>query len=413
MQVVQSRTCKLEDGFETRSELSQSPALGCLEYSLSDCGNAERMVDQHAESLRFCRDTSNWLAWNGCRWATDGGAIVQLAKRTIRTMQVEHANILRGAARQPERWSDVRQRADAMWRWSQRSEGAARIIAMLRLAESDPRITICAPMLDRDQWLLNLPNGTLDLRSGTFREHRPEDLLTKCAGTDYDPNAKCTRWLQFLEEVFRPNPDVIPFLQRAIGYSLTGDTREHCVFVLLGAGRNGKSTLLDILIELLGDYGGIAEFETFLQTRHSILREDIADMRGRRLISAQEPSMTGHLAENTLKWISGGDRLRARRLYEHAQEFSPSHKLWLAANRLPAIHPEDPALWRRLRVIPFDVSFVNDADRELKDRLRRESSGILNWALEGCRSWQKSGLGSSPSIQGALATLTRSAEKNV
>lgn len=413
MHSIESASRKVENGEQTKSQVQESVRFEGLEYSLTDCGNAERLVDQHGESIRYCRNTSEWLVWNGCCWTENTGAVVQLAKKTVRGMQVEHASILRFAGQKAEGWDDLRPRADAMWRWAQRSEAAGRILAMLRLAESDPRVALETSMLDHNQWVLNLPNGTLDLRSGKLREHRPEDLLTKSAGVSYNPGASCKRWLRFLDEVFRPKPDVIPFIQRAIGYTLTGDTREHCVFVLLGRGRNGKSTILDVLSELLGDYSGVAEIETFLATKGTVLREDIADMRGRRLVSAQEPSLTGRLAENTLKWVSGGDRLRARRLYEHAQEFSPSHKLWLAVNRFPAVCSDDPALLRRLRVIPFDVSFINDADRELRQQLRKELSGILLWALEGCRLWQQNGLGTSRSVQRTLAKAVGCSEEDL
>jgi putative DNA primase/helicase len=156
--------------------------------------------------------------------------------------------------------------------------------------------------------------------------------------------------------------------------------------------------LINVLHDLLGSYGGVAEIETFLISHHGSLREDIADMQGRRFISAQEPALTGAFAEGKLKWLSGGDMLRARRLYAHAQEFPPSHKLWLAVNRLPELRKDDPAAWSRLRLIPFDVSFARKPDRELKPKLRGELSGILNWALQGCLMWQRVGLGSAPSI---------------
>lgn len=286
----------------------------------------------------------------------------------------------------------MRNRADALARWENRSENAARISAMLHLAESDPRLLVSVREFDRDPWLLNLRNGTLELRSGHFREHRPQELLTRMAGAEYQSNARCPSWEKFLGQVFAPHPEVSPFLQKAIGYTLTGDVREECVFVLLGLGRNGKSTLLRVLDCLLGDYAGVAEFDAFLACRGSYLREDIADMRGRRLVSAQEPDQTGVFAEAMLKWISGGDKLRARRLYEHAQEFHPSHKLWLAANRLPTISKDDRAAWGRLRVIPFDVSFERNPDRGLKDKLLTELDGILQWALRGCLQWEKHGL---------------------
>lgn len=217
--------------------------------------------------------------------------------------------------------------------------------------------------------------------------------MTKLAGVGYRADAECPRWDKFLKEVFAPHPEVIPFVQRAAGYTLTGDIREECVLVLKGSGRNGKSTFIAVLDSLLGDYAGIAEMDTFLVQRGRPLREDIADMQGRRLVSAQEPHIAGSFAEATLKWASGGDRLRARRLYEHAREFSASHKLWFAVNHMPKLPPDDPAAWSRLRVIPFDVSFSHKPDRQLKSQLQTEIEGILRWAIRGCLLWQRHGLG--------------------
>ncbi len=300
-----------------------------------------------------------------------------------------------------EEWELLRRRADALEKWATRSEGASRIIAMLRMAESDPRVLVEPGDFDTPAWALNLHNGTIDLKHGHFREHRPEELLTRLAGAEYQSNIQCPRWKQFLAEVFAPHPEIVPFLQRAVGYTLTGETREECVFVLAGSGRNGKSTLIGILHRILGQYGGVAEMDTFLASHGTALREDIADMRGRRFVSAQEPMLDGKFAEGTLKWVSGGDRLRARRLYEHAQEFQPSHKLWLAVNRLPTLRFDDGAAWSRLRVIPFDVSFANNANRELKVELQSELSGILNWAIQGCLMWQRDGLGYIESVTNA------------
>ena len=370
-------------------------------YPLTDCGNAERLVDQHGDSIRFCRAMGHWFLWKGCHWAADDGAAVQLAKKTIRAMQQERKQILSDSESQSDDWEILRRRADALEKWATRSEGAPRIIAMLRMAESDPRLAVEPEDFDKNPSVLNLRNGSIDLDSGRFREHRSKELLTKLAGADYKANTPCPRWNKFLEEVFEPHPDVVPFLQRAVGYTLTGETREECVFVLAGSGRNGKSTFISVLHRILGQYGGVAEMDTFLASHGSTLREDIADMRGRRFVSAQEPILDGRFAEGILKWVSGGDRLRARRLYEHAQEFQPSHKLWLAVNRLPALRFDDVAAWSRLRVIPFDVSFANRANRELKVELQGELSGILGWAVHGCLLWQRNGLGSIASVDNA------------
>jgi len=376
-------------------------------YRLTDCGNAERLVDQHGESIRFCPPTRQWLTWNAFRWVADHGAVVQLAKKTIRAIQQERSLMLRQSELDESGGEILKARADALAKWATRSEGISRIAGMRSLAESDPRIVAQPADFDSDPWLFNVRNGTVELRSLQMREHRLEDLLTKTAGVEYDADATCPRWERFLQEIFAPHPALIPFIQRAVGYTLTGDTREECIFVLEGRGRNGKSTFLKILHDVLGDYGGLAEIEVFMSSRSGGMREDIADMRGRRLVSAQEPSITGSFAESTLKWVSGGDQLRARRLWEHAQEFHPTHKLWLAVNRLPSLRLDDVAAWSRLRIIPFEVSFANSPNRGLKSELRAELRGILNWALRGCHQWQQSGLGTVNAIEKAVRAHVR------
>lgn len=374
-------------------------AAAYLEYPLTDCGNGERLVDQHGDGIRFCRALRCWFLWNGFRWVSDNAGATQLAKKTVRAMEQERRLLLSRLESSGPGFDVLRLRADALAKWERRSEGAAQISGMLRMAETDPRVAADPDDFDKNPWLLSLPNGTVELDSGRFRENRAEELITKISGAEYQPDAQCPRWERFLREIFQPHPEIIPFIQRAVGYTLTGDVREDCVFVLVGPGRNGKSTFLRVLHRLLGDYGGVAEIDTFLATRGAALREDIADMRGRRFVSAQEPVMNGTFAEATLKWVSGGDRLRARRLYEHAQEFQPTHKLWLSVNRLPRLAFDDPAAWSRLRVIPFDVSFYNRGNPRLTFELQEELSGILKWAISGCLRWQQTGLGSAACME--------------
>lgn len=354
----------------------------------------------------------HWFVWKGNHWAIDDGASVQLAKKTVRAMRQQRKQLLIEAENQPQDWEILHRKAEALEKWAVRSEAAPRIIAMLRMAESDPRVSVEPADFDASPLVLNLCNGSIDLKYGHFREHRPEELLTKLGGADYQVDTQYPLWKQFLADVFAPHPEIIPYLQRAVGYTLTAETREDCVFVLVGGGCNGKSTLIGILHSILGQYGGLAEMDTFLASNGTALREDIADMRGRRLVSAQEPNLDRRFAEGTLKWVSGGDRLRARRLYEHAQEFQPSHKLWLAVNRLPGLRKHDDAAWRRLHIIPFDVCFTKNTNREMKADLQREISGILNWAIQGCLLWQRGGLGSTPSIVNATE-MWRKHEKTV
>ena len=350
-------------------------------------------------AIRFCQTLRSWLLWNGFRWVSDNAGATQLAKKTVRATEQERRLLLSRLESDRPDWDVLRLRADALAKWEKRSEGAGQISGMLRMAETDPRVAADPDDFDTNPWLLSLPNGTVELDSGRFRENRAEELITKISGVEYQPNAHCPRWERFLGEVFQPHPEIIPFIQRAVGYTLTGMYGRTVSSCWWAPGAMGKSTFLRVLHRLLGDYGGVAEIDAFLATRGGAMREDIADMRGRRFVSAQEPVMNGTFSEATLKWVSGGDRLRARRLYEHAQEFQPTHKLWFSVNRLPKIAFDDPAAWSRLRAIPFDVSFHNRENPQLTFELQDELSGILNWAISGCLTWQQTGLVSAASME--------------
>jgi putative DNA primase/helicase len=355
---------------------------------LTELGNAERFAAQHGGDVRYCFDWRAWLVYDGVRWKRDAGAAVRgLAKETVRSIYSEAG-----------RYPSEAQRAAAA-NWAKRSESAAAIEAMLRLAQSETGIPVTPNELDGNRWLLNVSNGTVDLRTGELQPHRRENLISKLAPVAFDASATCPRWQQFLSEVFAPHPDVIPFIQRAAGYSLTGDTREECLFLLHGTGRNGKGTLLRTLTLKLGDYAGTADFSAFVQRREDTgPRDDIANMRGKHLVSAQESREGAPLAESLLKWLTGGDMIRARKLYENSTEFNPTWKIWLATNHRPVIRGTDPAIWSRIKLVPFAVSFEGREDRTLKAVLLDELPGILNWAIEGCISWQSEGLGFPESV---------------
>jgi putative DNA primase/helicase len=360
---------------------------------LTELGNAERFAAQHAANVRFCYDWRAWLVWDSIRWKRDSGAeIRRLAKETIRSIYSEAG-----------KYASEAQRAAAA-NWAKRSESAAAIEAMLKLAQSEEGIPVSPEDLDSGRWLLNVSNGTINLRSGDLQPHRREDLISKLAPVEFDATATCPRWKRFLVEVFECHPDVIPFIQRAIGYTLTGDTREECLFLLHGGGRNGKGTLLRTLMLKLGDYAGTADFSTFVQRRDDAgPRDDIANMRGKRLVSAQESREGAALAESLLKWLTGGDLVRARRLYENSTEFDPNWKIWLATNHRPIIRGLDAAVWSRIKLVPFAVSFEGREDRTLKTVLTDELPGILNWAIEGCLRWQAAGLEFPESVLSATS----------
>jgi len=254
-------------------------------------------------------------------------------------------------------------------------------------------IPIHPDKLDADPWQFNCPNGILDLRKGTLRDHRREDFITKASQVSFDPAAKCPQFLGFLDSIMAKNQSLIPFLQRAIGYALTGDIAEQCFFIFYGHGANGKSTLLEVLRSLVGDYGQQASFTTFLSSDQERVRNDLARLRGARLVTAVEVEEGRRLSEVVVKQVTGGDPITARFLYSENFEFKPQFKLFLACNHKPVIRGTDHAIWRRIRLIPFTVEIPDDQqDKELPLKLRAELPGILTWAVKGCLDWQRDGL---------------------
>jgi putative DNA primase/helicase len=349
----------------------------------TDYGNSERLVARHGKDLHYCHGMKQWFCWDGVRWAPDSTAEVErLAKATVRSIYGEAVAIHEIEERQ------------RLVNWGQRSEKATAIQAMMALARSEPGIPVVPSQLDVNPWLFNVANGTLDLRTGELLPHRRKDLLTKLAPVAYDPAARCPKWTKFLNEIFEPHPELIPFMQRAVGYALTGDTREECLFLLYGIGRNGKGTLIRTLMTMMGDYAGAADFSTFIANRNDDARprDDIANMHGKRFISAQESRRGAAFDESIVKCVTGGDIVRARRLYENSFEFLPAHKIFLATNDKPVIEGTDPAIWSRIKLIPFEVSFTGRVDKTLKTALMNELPGILAWAVEGCLRWQEEGL---------------------
>ena len=351
--------------------------------NLTDLGNARRFVNQHHKNVRHVRAWKrSWVIWDGTRWSPDEtGEVERLAKMTIRSMQKEAALI-----------EDPKIR-ESLLKHAARSESAARIRSMLELAATEPEIACVPDVFDADPWLLNVENGTIDLRTGEIHPPNRENMITKVAPVIFDPRAKAPRWIQFLRDITGGDEELMEYLQLAVGYSLTGDTREQCLFFCYGTGQNGKSTFLEILREMLGDYAQQADFSTFLVRRGEGPRNDLARMRGMRLVTAVEAPGDRSFDEAVLKQLTGGDTITARRLYEEYFEFVPTHKLFLAANHKPHVSEQTEAFWRRIRLIPFTVYIPPEKrDRLLKEKLKRELSGILNWAIEGCLKWQSQGL---------------------
>jgi putative DNA primase/helicase len=350
-------------------------------YLLSDVGNAQRLVDMHGHDMRWVPRWKTWLIWDDRRWRRDeSGEVERRAKSVVRDM-LKEASTTEGAA------------AKILARHAIKSEQAARIDAMIRMARSEPNISLDYARLDQERRFLPVANGTLDLWSGQLGPFNRAHLMTKMVDVAYDPDAQCPLWRQTLSVIFGGDQSVIDYVQRAIGYSLTGDTSEQCLHLCHGTGSNGKSTLLDVLGLLAGDFGAQADFQTFLERRSEGPRNDVARLAGARLVRSSEVGDNKRLNEGLIKSLTGGDVITARYLYSEDFEFAPQFKLWLAANHKPTIRGTDFAIWRRVRLIPFDVTITAEqADRELPSKLRNELPGILTWAVEGCQMWLESGL---------------------
>jgi putative DNA primase/helicase len=243
---------------------------------------------------------------------------------------------------------------------------------------------------DCDPWLLGAGNGVIDLKSGELREGAPEDRITMHVPSDFDLEAECPRWEKFLREIFCDNEDVIHYIQRAVGYSLTGDTSEQCLFLCWGVGSNGKSTFLNVLYYVLGDYALNLPFSAFELKARASIPNDVATIAGRRFVTAVETNAETRLNEARVKALTGGDSITARFLYGEHFTFTPAAKFWLAFNDKPVINDTTHAMWRRVRLIPFTRTFAKN--EKLESELKGEAEGILAWAVVGCLLWQGLGL---------------------
>ena len=371
-------------------------AIDLSRYEQNDIGNAQRLIDQYGKHLRYVVNVG-WHAWDGKRWRIDAGdvAVRRYAHRVAKAILAEVAHL-----------ADPKMQ-EARAKWSISSGYTARISGMMLQAE--PHLALTADDLDRDPWLLTVNNGTIDLHDGTLRPHDPADLITKLAPVEFDPLALCPTWERFLESTFAGDRDLIEFMQRALGYSLTGITREHVIFICHGSGSNGKSVLLETIASILDDYTRQCPSDTFTakDKTGSGISNDIARLAGARLVAVVETDQEKRLAEGLVKQATGGDRMAARYLHHEFFEFTPKFKLWLATNHKPSIRGTDHGIWRRIRLLPFNVTF-HDPDKaepgtptkddRLKDKLLAELPGILAFMVRGCLTWQATGLGSASAV---------------
>ena len=372
-------------------------------FNLTDLGNAERLVQRYGQNIRYSEERKRWLIWNGRVWEWDYGAkVMSLAKETAR-------NILREAADE----KDDEQRK-ALIKHAMRSESDRRLTAMVSLAQSEPGIPVKGNELNTNPWLFNCLNGTVDLRTGELLPHNREDLITIISPMIYDPNAPCELWIRFLDRVTGNNAELAQYLQRAVGYSLTGDMRAQVLFFLYGLGNNGKSTFITTIRKVIAGYGATAPVDMFLAKDKTARgpKEELANLQGKRFVAASEVEVGRRLAVVVIKEMTGGEAIRADRKYEHEVEFQPTHKLWISGNHKPVIADTSLAIWRRIKLVPFTITIPdNEIDEDLPLKLEAELRGILAWAVEGCLAWQREGLKEPRAV--TAATLTYRDEEDI
>ncbi len=378
---------------ESVARYEPSGTGGAEPEHLTDLGNARRLVALHGRDLRYCFAWRAWVTWDGRRWQRDDtGEPFRRAKDTIRSVYREASGC-----------EDERQRK-ALAQHAARCEADSKLRALLSVAQSEPELIVRPEEFDLDPMLLTVANGTLDLRTGSLLPHRRKDLITKLAPVAYDPHAKAPTWERFLRRILNDCVELIAFLQRAIGYTLTGRTAMQVWFLLHGIGANGKSTLLRTLTDLLGEYALWTPVQTLLSKRGEHIENDLARLHNARMVAAVEAEGGRRLAEALVKQLTGGDAVTARFLYGEYFSFLPAFKLWFATNHKPQIRGSDLATWRRIRLVPFDVTIPEaEQDRELPEKLRAEFPGILVWAVRGCLAWQRDGLGVPDSVRHATA----------
>jgi putative DNA primase/helicase len=348
-------------------------------YTRTDLGNAERFIDTHRDRVLWCPARKSYLCWDGERYAWDErGEAVKLAHGTARSIFHEAAD------------AKSEEEQKAISKWALASQNEARINAML--SQARPYLAVSMGELDRDPWLVNCQNGTLDLRTGKLKDHDPGDRITKIVPVDYDPDAPAPRFNQFLKEALVDDA-LIKFVKRYSGYTLTGITRERLLAILYGFGKNGKTTLTELLHEVLGDYARNTDVETLLIKKYQGVSNDVAALKGARFVSAAEVEKGRRLAESKVKQLTGRDTVTARFLFGENFDFKPEFKLWLSTNNKPVILGTDDAIWDRIRLIPFTKRFDGpNADPKLPDKLRNELAGVFAWMVEGCLEWQEHGL---------------------
>jgi putative DNA primase/helicase len=372
---------------------------------LTDTGNAQRLIEAYGDRLRYCFPWGKWLVWTRKHWEIDSkGIVISYAKTISKQLYTEASEMAAQAAAEPDedRRDALSKQAAALLSWARQCEARSRIDAMIYLAQSEPGIPVVPEEMDTDPWLLNVGNGVLDLRNGKLLPHDPKRLITKLISTKYDPKATCPTWLSVLNRSMAGNQNLISFLQRAFGYALIGDVSEQVFFIFWGAGANGKGTIVNTFLEMLGGFSLKATQELLMVKSGESHPTERTKLFRARFVAAVETASGQRLNEAFVKELMGGDPITARRMREDFWTFWPTHKVFLATNHKPVVRGTDHAIWRRPKLVPFNVVIPrHEWDTRLQDKLRAEWPSILAWVVQGCLDWQKHGLGIPEEVEHA------------
>ncbi|HEY7339186.1 MAG TPA: phage/plasmid primase, P4 family [Bryobacteraceae bacterium] len=386
-------------------------------YLWNDTGNADRLANLYGHELIYCIERKSYYVWTGQQWLFD--EFVEVEKRAEKTMLDAYAEV--------KQITDTDKRK-AFLRFVNNSLSRAGLANMIHLTKKKIR-QVSANDLDRGPWALNVENGTLDLRTGELRPHRPEDLLSKFIPLRYDPRAECPRFMAFLYRIMGSHPDasegenvraeqLVAYLQRVFGCAATGKP-EKVLFVFYGEGNNGKTTLLEIIRDALGDreYAGQVQVDSLMirpkeAMSNNAVNTDLADLQGCRFVSSSEVEQGQRLSLSRVKYLTGLGQIKARRLRENMITFQPTYKLFLDCNHRPVITDPNDAIWNRVKCIPFKIQIPQaEIDRNLPEKLRSELPGILRWIVEGAVRYYCDGLGDSPDVTAATEDYRQESDR--
>lgn len=362
---------------------------------------AERLTHLYGDRIRYVDDYKRWAVYDDSRWNLDtSGDSVWLQGLTKNTLDetYEAARLIK-----ENTLEETNQKQDEFRKEVLKKANQNQIGGIISLARSEPGIRVTPDDLDADPYLFNVRNGTLNLETGELRPHDPADLITKLAPADYDPDAECPRWLSFLNRIMDGDTELVGYLQRLAGYAMAGTGRDQSLSIFYGSGANGKSTFLETVAAMLGDYWTKTPTQTLMQRNRGGIPNDLAALKGARFVTANEIPAGGKLDVATVKDLTGEDTITARFLYGELFSFRPVFTLVIYGNHKPQIDGDDYGIWRRVHLVPFTVQIPeHERDSRLREKLiNQEAPGILNWMLAGFQAWNKEGLNPPESILAA------------